>query len=112
VFFTDPTYPTTTFTLVREKGPLGFQDVKVDCFDQPISGWKPLGSSGLYEWTTVDLVRAGSANGACQNGSHSAKSTAPFGLTVWGLAEAASYSYPAGTNVAAINQVVIPPTPQ
>jgi hypothetical protein len=51
-------------------------------------------------------------NGSCQNGPHSAKSAAPFGLTVWGLDSAASYGYPAGTNVASINTVVIPPNPQ
>ena len=112
VFFTDPTYPTTTLTFVRERTEKGFLEVTLDCLDQPVAGWQPQGSSGTYESTTVDLVRAGSASGRCQNGPHAAKSTAPFGVTVWGVAEAASYGYPAGTNIAAINQVVVPPTPQ
>jgi hypothetical protein len=112
VFFTDLTYPTTTFTFVRVKTNSGFQDVTLDCLTQPISGWQPVGSTGNYQWATVDLIRGGTGNGTCQNGPHSAKSKGPFGLTVWGLADAASYGYPAGTNVAPINSVVIPPVPQ
>jgi hypothetical protein len=112
VFFTDPTYPTTTFTLVRNKGPSGFADVTIDCMPAPLTGWQPVGTSGKNEWTTVDLIRGGTGTGTCTNGPHSAKSTAPFGLTVWGLASFASYGYPAGTNIAPINTVVIPPTPQ
>jgi hypothetical protein len=77
-----------------------------------LTGWQPVGTSGNYEWTTVDLIRGGTGAGTCTNGPHSAKSTAPFGLTVWGLASYASYGYPAGTNIAPINTVVIPPTPQ
>jgi hypothetical protein len=112
VFFTDPTYATTTLTFVRVRGKAGFQDVKLDCLAGPLSGWKPMGASATYEWTTVDLVRNGVGNGDCTNGPHSVKSSAPFGLTVWGLDDAASYGYPAGTNVAPINSVVIPPTPR
>jgi hypothetical protein len=112
VFFTDPTYGTTTFTLVRVRGSNGFSDVTLDCLNAPLSGWKPVGDSKNYEWTTVDLVRAGMGNGSCQNGPHTAKSDAPFGLTVWGLDTYASYGYPAGTNVSAINTVVVPPVPR
>lgn len=112
VFFTDPTYPTTTFTLVRVKTAAGFGDVSIDCMPAPVAGWQPLGASGKYQWATVDLIRGGTGNGACTNGPHSAKSTGPFGLTVWGLADFASYGYPAGTNIAPINTVVIPPNPQ
>ena len=112
VFFTDPTYDTTTLTFVRVKGKNGFQDVKLDCLASPLTGWKPVGTSTTYEWATVDLVRSMMGNGSCQNGPHTAKSSAPFGITVWGLSEYASYGYPAGTNVAAINTVVIPPNPQ
>ena len=43
---------------------------------------------------------------------HTATSSGPFGLTVWGLDNFASYAYPAGGNVASINTVVVPPTPQ
>jgi hypothetical protein len=112
VFFTDLTFPTTTFTFVRNKTPNGFSDVTVDCMPQPLTGWQPVGSSGNYEWTTVDLIRGGTGTGTCTNGPHSAKSDGPFGLTVWGLATYASYGYPAGTNIAPINTVIIPPTPQ
>lgn len=112
VFFTDPTYATTTFTLVRVKGTKGFSNVTVDCMPTPISGWQPLGSSGKFEWARVDLVRGTTMTGTCQNGPHSARSDGQFGLTVWGVDQYASYGYPAGTNIAAINTVVIPPTPQ
>lgn len=112
VFFTDPTYATTTFTFVRVKAAQGFSDVQVDCMPGPITGWQPLGSSGRFEWARADLVRGTTATGTCTNGPHSAKSSAPFGLTVWGVDQYASYGYPAGTNIAAINTVVVPPTPQ
>ncbi|HEY8038226.1 MAG TPA: IgGFc-binding protein [Polyangiaceae bacterium] len=112
VFFTDGTYPTTTFTFVRSKTSTGFSDVTLDCLTGPLTGWKPVGASGNYEWTTVDLVRGGVGPGTCKNGPHSSKSAGPFGLTVWGLSTYASYGYPAGTNIAPINTVVIPPTPQ
>jgi hypothetical protein len=112
VFFTDPTYQTTTLTFVRVKGAKGFQDVKLDCLAAAVTGWKPVGASTTYEWATVDLIRNGMGNGMCQNGPHSAKSDAPFGITVWGLDSYSSYGYPAGTNVASINTVVIPPNPQ
>jgi hypothetical protein len=45
VFFTDPTYPTTTFTFVRNKGPSGFADVTVDCMPAALTGWQPVGTS-------------------------------------------------------------------
>jgi hypothetical protein len=47
-------------------------------------------------------------------------STEPFGLWVWGwgtpetsmFTANVSYGYPAGENVAPINQVVVPPVPR
>jgi hypothetical protein len=111
VFFTDLTYPTTTLTFVRVKTSSGFEDVTLDCLPQPITGWHPVGGSGNYESATVDLMRGGAGNGTCQNGPHAAKSKGHFGLTVWGLGDYASYGYPAGTNAARINDIVIPPVP-
>jgi hypothetical protein len=110
VFFTDPTYPTTNLVLVREKTATGFSDVTVDCVGK-VGGWKPVGGSGKYEITNVDLIR-GMPNGSCTNGGHVASSGGPFGLVVWGLDFCSSYAYPAGGNVAVINQVVVPPTPK
>jgi hypothetical protein len=44
----------------------------------------------------------------CNNGPHSAKSNGPFGLMVWGEDCWSSYAYPAGGNIAVINDVVVP----
>jgi hypothetical protein len=111
IFFTDLTYATTNLVVTRVKTSAGFQDVKLDCAGT-LTGWKPVGSGGQYEVTNVDLVRGTTANGTCKNGPHSASSDGPFGVTVWGLDYCASYAYPAGGNVAPINNVVVPPTYQ
>ena len=112
VFYTDVTYGTTNFAIVSRKSNAGFKDVNVDCLGN-VTGWKPIGASGNYEFTNVDIVRNGQPKGNnCQNGPHTATSDGPFGLTVWGLDSYASYGYPAGGNVASINTVVIPPNPR
>lgn len=110
VFFTDPTYATTNLVLTRAKTSTGFKDVTVGCLGV-VTGWKPVGSSGSYEQTNVDLVRANIGVASCKNGGQTAKSDGPFGITVWGLDVYASYGYPAGGNAASINTVVVPPTP-
>ena len=111
VFFTDPTYPTTNLVFTREKTSSGFQDVTLDCVGAALTGWKPVGTSGKYEFTNIDLVRKLVKNGQCDNGPHVATSTGPFGVMVWGVDHASSYAYPAGGNVAPINTIVLPPTP-
>jgi hypothetical protein len=110
VFFSDPTYPTTNLVFTRVKAGGSFKDVKLDCAGN-LTGWKPLGSSGQYEYTNVDLIRGGTKNGTCDNGPHTAESANPFTIMVWGLDDASSYAYPAGGNVAPINTVIVPPTP-
>jgi hypothetical protein len=40
---------------VRNKTAQGFKDVTLDCLGT-LTGWAPVGSTGQYEWTTVDLV--------------------------------------------------------
>jgi hypothetical protein len=107
IFFTDPTYATTNLVFVRVKGATGFQDVTLDCAGT-LTGWQAVGAGGQYEITNVDLVRGTTPNGTCNNGPHTAQSTGPFGLMVWGLDSYSSYAYPAGGNVAPINTVVIP----
>jgi hypothetical protein len=122
VFFTDPTYPETNLVVVRKKGSSGFADVTLDCAGV-LGGWQPVGSSGNYEYTRIDLVRHNfQPQGQCNNGRREISSSAPFGLTVWGWGNAetgtqlngfysqyVSYAYPGGANVAPINTVVIPP---
>jgi IgGFc binding protein len=130
VFFTDPTYPETNLVIVRTKGSSGFADVSLDCAGT-LAGWKPVGTSGAYEYTRIDLVRHDfDPQGGCNNGRHEIKSTAPFGVTVWGwgsaetggiygdpgaggfFSQAVSYAYPAGMSVKPINSVVIVPEPK
>jgi hypothetical protein len=67
-----------------------------------------VGTTGTYETTTVDLVRANHGVGTCSNGPQTAESDGLFGVVVWGLDRFASYAYPAGGLVRAINTVVAP----
>ncbi len=107
-FVTDPTYAVTSLVIVRAKENGSFQDVTVDCVGT-VSGWQPVGTSGDYELARLDLVRGGVGVGSCQNGAHSAQSSAPFGVTVWAVDWWASYGYPAGGSAIAINNVVVQP---
>jgi len=111
VFFTDPTYSTTNLVLTRVKGPAGFKDVKVACAGT-LKGWKPVGSSGKYEYTEIDLVRSAVGVGGCTNGPQVAESEGQFGLVVWGTDTYSSYGYPGGGNVGTINTVVVDPVPK
>ncbi len=111
IFFTDPTYGYSEIAITRKKaGDNTFHDVTVDCVGK-VTGWQPVGTSGQYEYVHVDLAKAGSGVGKCDNGLHTAKSDVPFGITVWGYDSASSYAYPAGASVKPINTVVVPPTP-
>lgn len=132
VFFTDPTYPETNLVVVRRKGANGFADVNLDCAGN-LTGFQPLGSSGTYEYTRIDLSRHNfEGQNGCDNGAHEMSSEASFGLTVWGWGgpetrpgESApcdntkpnnscdvSYAYPAGENVTPINTVFVPAIPK
>lgn len=112
LFATDPTYANTALVFVRQKGPDGFfKDVVLDCMN-PVTGWVPLGSGGNYEIARPMIVQGFAPVGSCNNGAHTASSEVPFGLTVWGYDQYASYAYPAGMSVEPINTVVVPPVPQ
>ncbi len=112
VFFTDVTYPFTELTLVRQQQNGVFADVTLDCLGN-VGGWQPIGTSGQYEIAWVKLVDHWTGQNGCNNGVHSARSTVPFGLWVWGWGSEdtntgwVSYGYPAGENVQPINDVVI-----
>ncbi len=113
VFFTDPTYSTTTLDLVRAKASGVFQDVTVDCLGT-ITGWHPVDSADTYEYARADLLRGVPPGttpdaGVCTNGRHVATSHGPFGLVVYGLDTYSSYGYPAGGNAAVLSGVVVPP---
>ncbi len=111
-FFTDPTYGWTDLALVRVKAADNtFKDVKLDCLSSPVTGWMPVGTSGKYEYTHVDVQSNAAPVGNCNNGLHTISSDGLLGITVWGYDSANSYAYPAGASVKPINTVVVPPTP-
>jgi hypothetical protein len=123
VFFTDPTYPETNLVVVRRHGASGFAPVTLDCAGE-LTGFQPVGSSGDYEYTRIDLVRHGWVpQGNCDNGRHAMSSAEPFGLWVWGwgtpetdnvsttqytFTKYVSYGYPAGEGLTLINEIVVP----
>jgi hypothetical protein len=111
VFLTDGTYRYTNLVFVRGvAADSTFHDVTLDCAGT-LQGWQSIGGSS-FQYTRVDLTVAGAPQGACDNGVHVASSDAPFGLTVWGYDVDVSYAYPAGGNVAAINDASVgPPAP-
>jgi hypothetical protein len=109
IFFTDPTYGNTDLGIVRTKVMGVYKDVTLDCLGK-VTTWMPIGNSG-YQYAHVDLQQNKMPVGKCDNGLHTIKSDAPFGITVWGYDSAASYAYPAGASVKPINTVVVPPTP-
>jgi hypothetical protein len=112
LFVTDPTYRYTSLVFSRKKGSDGlFADVTLECMGT-ITGWTPVGTAGNYEVARVPIVANGAGIGNCNNGVHTAQSTTPFGLTVWGYDSYASYAYPAGMSVEPINTVIVPPVPQ
>ncbi|MEZ4369170.1 MAG: IgGFc-binding protein [Polyangiaceae bacterium] len=126
VFFADPTYPETNLIVVRKKtaGEF-FADVTIDCAGA-LDGWRPIGTSGKYEYTYFDLVRHNfEGQKGCNTGRREIYSDEPFGLTVWGwgsgetgsqlsgfYSQYVSYAYPGGASVAPINTVVVQPKPR
>jgi len=112
LFATDPTYGNTALVFVRQRAPDNtFKEVNLACLGM-VTGWTPLGAGGLYEYAQIMIVQSGQGVGGCNNGAHTATSEMPFGLTVWGYDQYASYAYPAGMSVEPINQVIVPPTPR
>jgi hypothetical protein len=127
-FFTDPTYPETNLVVVRVRDATSgqFPDVTLDCAGT-LSGWQPIGTSGMYQFTRVDLSTGDFQGvGGCDNGVHvihGASLAARFGVTVWGwgndvtwppdngpadeanprFTRWVSYGYPAGANFAVLN---------
>jgi hypothetical protein len=99
VFFTDPSYPRTDLVFTRKTENGMGSAVNLACLGE-VTGWTQIGTTE-YETATVALLDS------CTNGPHSASSDAPFGITVWGMASASSYAYPAGGNVSDINAVDI-----
>jgi hypothetical protein len=102
-FFTDPTYPETNLVIVAAFDPMTsqFPTVNLDCAGT-VSGWQPLGTSGKYQFTRLDLSTGNyvGQNG-CNNGVHSLQATLPgaplgdvpaVGVTIWGWGSGATYA--------------------
>jgi hypothetical protein len=108
LFLTDPSYKYTTLVFVRGKAQDGtFKDVSLDCAGT-LTDWSPIGAGGAYEYARADLVFKGAPQGKCGNGVHTAKSDAPFALTVWGFDDGdVSYAFPAGMGTQPINSVTV-----
>ena len=71
-FFTDPTYPETNLVVVRalDAATGQFPDVTLDCAGRSPDG-SPSGSSGIYEFTRIDLSTGDfEGQNGCNNGVH------------------------------------------
>lgn len=112
VFFADHTYPETSLTVVRRKTATGFLPVELACAGE-ITTFRPLGTSGEYEYAWVHLTRGFTpqpfAKGTCGYGRHEASSSGPFSVTVWGTGRDASYGYPSGMGSRPVNNATPPP---
>ena len=112
VFFTDFTFPDTRLTVVRRRTAAGFLPVELECAGGPIEGFRPLGTSGEYEYAFVTLTEAflpqKFAKGECSYGRQEARSDGPFAVTVWGVGIDASYGYVAGTGLRPVNDAPPP----
>ncbi len=105
VFLTDPTFGNTNLVFVRKAG-ANAKDVNLDCLGT-VTGWQKVGASD-YEMARIDIMFGGQPVGDCANGAHRAWSDAPFGLTVWGFDDYASYGYVAGMSAKPLNEVRVP----
>jgi hypothetical protein len=96
VFVVDTSYTRDFAKLVRPAG----AEVTVECLGVvPDNRWTAIGNSG-YEWATIDM---NPGEGTCTTGTNQAYGPQGFGLTVSGQSEAASYAYPGGLALEAIN---------
>lgn len=108
-FFVDPTYGTTTLVVTRRRGPGGFASVEIACMGE-VENWIDVGSDGDYQVAHVELFRSTmGVSPECETSQHVATSAGDFGITVWGADSAASYGYPAGGGLEAINSIILDP---
>ncbi len=99
-FYADPSYRNTSLVVTRAKSGDRFEDVWIECAGN-LSGWKPVGNGGEYEYVRVDLGRDGKPGasvdgGVCSTGLQRLRSQGPFTATLWGWDLNASYAYPGG----------------
>jgi len=99
-FYADASYRNTSLVVVRAKGGDQFKDVWLECAGT-LTGWKPVGNAGEFEYVHVDLGTDGNPGkvpdgGVCKSGLHRLRSEGPFTATLWGWDSASSYAYPGG----------------
>jgi hypothetical protein len=96
-FFTDPTYPETNLVVVTALDPATseFPTVNLDCAGT-LGGWQPVGTSGKYQFTRIDLSTGNyQGQNGCNNGVHTMTASLPggeggpgsvarMGVTIWG----------------------------
>jgi len=104
VFYVDHTYALSRLVVVRRRENGVFSDVTIDCGSKKIEGFKGLDEEGEYEYAYVP-IQDKPREGECGPGRHEASSAGPFAVTVWGMANWASYAYPAGAGLRPINEV-------
>jgi hypothetical protein len=56
----------------------------------------------------VDLERGNVPVAGCGASRRLTENDGPFGVVVWGADSAASYGYPAGSDISKINEVTLP----
>jgi hypothetical protein len=99
-FYADKTYAETSLVIIRAKTDSAFSDVWLECAGN-LTGWKPIGTRGEYEFTRVDLQRQSGpgetfGSSVCQVGLQRMRSDGAFTATLWAWANYASYAYPGG----------------
>ncbi|MBN9164041.1 MAG: IgGFc-binding protein [Myxococcales bacterium] len=99
-FYADPTFSETSLVVVRAKTRGELEDVWLECAGA-LTGWKPIGTRGEYEFVRVDLTRKGGdgesfGTSVCRSGLQRMRSEGPFTATLWGWDRYSSYAYPGG----------------
>ena len=112
-FYADPTYAETSLVVIRAKTNGAFKDVWLECAGN-LTGFRPLGTRGEYEWMRIDLTRNGGPGDtfggtACQSGLQRMRSEGPFTATLWGWDIYASYAYPGGLAQRKLVEQTLPP---
>ena len=100
-FYADPTYAETSLVVVRAQTDGEFKDVTLECLGGPVTGFRPIGTRGDFEYARVDLslgTKPGVKSGdkTCYYGAHRLRSDGLFTATLWGWDDAASYAFPSG----------------
>jgi hypothetical protein len=97
VFVVDDSYDADFLKVVRSAG----AQVQLECMAAPVpdNRWTQIGASS-YEWATIDM---NPGEESCMPGTNEASAASGFGIIVSGQATAASYAYPGGLALDAIN---------